>query len=397
MPNPDRLRRNPLIRPLVSILLSSTVLLAAACQPEQRPGTVGRIGGPTGSVSGATGSVSGPGGLPVPTPSAAGPTPGDGVFTPVSDVSAHAAISLDVFEISQLTNAVNDGRPLPSQEILAIYENGKNSRSGTGFRTLRGFARNESRATDFPDAARFSGSPTFLDDPVTDAIEGTGSAAGYSPAQRRQAIQKGLQRILSHWVLQELGAAEMRIREGNLDPATGAPHNVDEAWAFYAGVPRDATYPHALAATAISRESNFQRQGSVDRPIREGLARAQQAAASGNLAEFQAAETEIESRLNTLFYLASARYLNEAMKAAQAGNADNAGTAQVEGLSFYLTIQPMVATADAGADDAITAYYRADPASLTVAGRDEALERLNRAADALGLSSSDRVSPSDFN
>jgi hypothetical protein len=36
------------------------------------------------------------------------------------------------------------------------------------------------------------GSPTCLDDPVIEAILGIGSADGYSPAQRRQAIQKGL-------------------------------------------------------------------------------------------------------------------------------------------------------------------------------------------------------------
>ena len=68
----------------------------------------------------------------------------------------------------------------------------------------------------------------------------------------------------------------------------------------------------------------------------------------------------------------------------------------MEGLSFYSTIQPKVATADAAADQAIVDYYRADPASLTPARRDETLAALNRAAPALGLSPSDQLSPSDY-
>ncbi|MEZ4554016.1 MAG: hypothetical protein R3B59_08915 [Dehalococcoidia bacterium] len=95
--------------------------------------------------------------------------------------------------------------------------------------------------------------------------------------------------------------------------------------------------------------------------------------------------------MNAMFYLGSVRYLNEALKSAQAGNADAAGVAQVEGYSFYLSIQPEVAKADAEADRAIVGYYKAPPDSLSAEQRDAALAAINRTASALRLQQSDLV------
>ncbi|MGH2352223.1 MAG: hypothetical protein ACRDI2_05200 [Chloroflexota bacterium] len=388
----DALRRRSVVGTGVG-LSALAGLFVAGCGPEQRPGSVRTIGGSSGSVSGSVSAS-------VSAPPAAGQAPGsltgDGIYTPVSNVAPHAAISLDVAEIGRLTNAVNEGKPLPADEIMAIYEQGKHSASGDGFRTLAGFARSEERAKEFAAAARFYGSPTFLDAPVVEAIRGTASAAAYSPGQRRQATQKGLQRILTYWVLHELLAAEAKVKDGSKDPNSGAPHNVDEAWAFYMGVPEDGKYPYALSATASSRESNFKREGTVDTPLREALARAQKASLEANLTAFQAADKEVRSRLNALFYLAAARYLNESFKSVQAGKMDSAPVQQIEGLSFYQTIQPAVAGADAAADQTIVDYYRSDPAKLTVERRDAALTALNKAADALLLKPTDRLSPADF-
>jgi hypothetical protein len=408
-------------------LLLSVVLAAVACQAEQRPGTVQRIGpggspqtsgspqpsgspqagGPqSGTVYGPgglpapgapqSGTVYGPGGLPAPAASSSGPTPGETYYTPLNNVALYQLIALDFQEISQLTNEVTQGRPLPSAEILNVYENGKHARVGTTFRMLRTFARADARQREFPEAARFFNSPSFIDDPVYDAIQGTGSAANYTPAQRRQAIQKGVQRVMAYWFLQELITAEMRVRDGNTNPATGGPRNIDEAWAIYMGPPQATGFPLSLSATATSRETNFRRQGQIDRPLREGLQRAQRAAADGNLSDFQSARRDVESRLNAMFYLASARYLNEAFRAAQGGNAANATGSQMEGLAFYMAIQPKVAAADPAADQAVAAYYRADPTTLSQSRRDEALAALNRTIEALGLRPEDRVTPADF-
>jgi hypothetical protein len=386
---------------LGAILLSAVLVIGASgCQAEQRPpgGSVQRIGSPaSGSVSGSVSGAAAPRTGAAVAPASGAVTAGDGVYRPVGNVDGYLMFGADFQDISAFTNVVNEGRPLPVDEIRDIYENGKNFRSGTGtLRSLRAFARGEGRATEFPEAVQFYGSPTFLDDPVIEAINGTGSAGRYTPAQRRQAIQKGVQRILYYHTIQELRAAIPKIQAGNVEPAAGAPHNVDEAWAIYMGLPDGANYPRSLSATARSREANYNREGALDRPFREALERAKTAAGAGNMADFSTAQRDAESRLNATFYLSGARYLNEALKAAQAGNTAGAGASQVEGLYYYMPIQPLVARADAAADQAVMAYYRADPASLTQASRDETLAALNRTLTAIGLTDRDRVSPSDY-
>lgn len=411
-------------RQAAALAATGALVLLAACQAEQRPtggsvktigspttgsvsGATGSVSGVTGSVSGVTGSVSGaaapspaakvsPAASPGASPAASAATEGDGIYSPVSNVDAHAAITNDIAEIVQLTNAVQEGKPLPADQILEIYEKGKNSRSGNGFRTLRGFARDPQRAEQFPQAVQFYNSPTFLDDTVIDSIQGTGTAADYTPAQRRQSIQKGLQRILNYWILHELLAAEEKIKAGNTDPATGAPHNVDEAWAFYLGAPQDGKYPNGLSATAASREGNFGREGTIDKPLREALDQARKAALAGNQQEYEEAAQRVRSRLNALFYLASARYLNEALKSVQSGKPETAPAQLIEGLSFYRTIQPTVAQASAQANNTIVSYYQSQPEALTEARRDEALAALNSAAQALNLQQSDLIQPADY-
>ena len=64
-------------------------------------------------------------------------------------------------------------------------------------------------------------------------MSGAGTAAGASDAIRRQKVDKGITVILERKVLAELQAAVKKTRDGKTEPATGAPHNVDEAWAFY--------------------------------------------------------------------------------------------------------------------------------------------------------------------
>ncbi len=379
--------------------------LVSGCTPEQRPtpGSVERIGpAQTGSISGVLPASSGVGapvsGLPERPPPATATTPSraDGVYTPVSNVDGYLYFALDYQDIIALTNVVNAGRALPSADILAIYENGRNFRTDTATRALRAFARGEARAREFPEAAEYYRSATFLDDPLVSAIAGIGPASSYSPPQRRQAIQKAILRIFYYHTIQELRAAEPKIEAGNLEPIAGAPHNVDEAWAIYMGAPDGNAYPRSLSGAARAREMNFNREGALDVPARQALQRAQQAAAAGNRDEFRAALRDYESRLNAIFYVSAARYLNESLKAAQSGNMPTAAVSQIEGLAFYMTIQPLVARANAAADQAVVGYYRADPGSLSTARRDEALALLNSTLGALGLSERDRVSPADL-
>ncbi|MCX6024543.1 MAG: hypothetical protein NTZ05_22990 [Chloroflexi bacterium] len=383
---------------------ASLLLLLTGCQAEVRPGTVETIGPAHVSISGVVEArPAGPPPTPVPMTAeqtalatAAGVTKGDGILTPGGNVNIYQLISFDVAEINRLTDLVNDGHPLPNSDVLAIYEGARIAKIGQTVRPLRAFAIAPARATDFPDEAAYYKTPTFLDQPVISAIVGLGPSGSYTPAQKRQAIQKGILRILRYFSVQELLAGEAKLAAGNVDPATGAPHNVEEAWAIYVGAEQSGKYPFSLANTALSREANFGRDDALDKPLREALARAQKAALAKDMPGFAQAKADYLSRMNAIFYLSTARYLHEPVKSVQAGNPQQAQAQLMEGSSYYMTIQPTVAKADAASDRTLTAFFQTPPAQLTAASRDQALEALNRAADALGLKAGDRVAASDF-
>ena len=311
-----------------------------------------------------------------------GNTKSDGIYTPVSNREIYMKISSDYQEIVALTDVVKSGQPLPAAEILLLYEAGMHSRIGSSSRTLRGFARDPRRSTEFPDAAAYYDSGTFLDSPISASIRGRGDAAEYTPAQRRQAIQKGLLRIIYHWSKRYMFLGGERM----------SPGLVDEAWAVYVGEEVNGEYPNSLAATARKREANFGRQGTIDIPLREAMARAQQAAEAMDAAAYEVAANDVYSRYNAIFYLGTVRYMNEALKHAQAGDGDASGTAAVEGLAFYMSIQPDVAKASTSADEAMVAYFQLPPDELTAGQRDAALAALNgTAATALLLTADDLV------
>ena len=185
-----------------------------------------------------------------------GPTASDGYFNPTTNREIYQKISSDYQEIAALTNQIRDGNPLPAAEILLMYEAGVHTRLGPQSRTLRSFANHPRRATDFPVATEFYGTSSFLNSPVNNAIRGRGAAADYTDAQKRQAINKGVLRILYHWskFYMIIGAEQMR---------SGL---IDEAWAVYVGEEVDGGYPNSLSALARSREGNFGREGTIDIP-----------------------------------------------------------------------------------------------------------------------------------
>ncbi|MPZ13734.1 MAG: hypothetical protein GEU73_04810 [Chloroflexi bacterium] len=381
----------PSSRLRVAFLASVTgaILLVTACQaPSGAAPTPAPVSDPTPATASTSrcppAVVDGPVPTPVPTP--APPSRPDGIFTPNTNREIYQRISCDYQEIVTLTNQVNEGKPLPVADILRIYEEAKVARVGDSARILRDFARADARVEEFPDSVAFYDSPSFLDDPVIDAINGTGSAAGYSPAQRAQVIQKGVLRIIYHWSARYVARGGAQLNPGL----------VDEAWAVYMGYEVNGKYPASLSATAVAREGNFNRPGSIDTPLREALSRAQKAATDKDASAYEDAANDVYSRFNAIFYLSTARYLNESVRSAQAGSADRAAAQQIEGLSFYRSIQPTVATADSAADSTIVSYFTAAPGSLTVQRRDDALAALNRAFEALLLQPSDRVTPASF-
>jgi hypothetical protein len=402
------------VRIVPALIASLLAILLVACSGEDRPdvdvvddggsGSVSGSGSSSGSVSASgTGSSSGSasasasasgsgssgaatgGGLLIPAgqaPETEGPSASDGIFTPETNREIYQKISSDYQEIASLANVVNDGEPLPAAEILLLYEAGYHTRLGLSSRSLRGFARDYARTVEFPEAVEFYDSPTFLDTPINDAIAGSRTAENYTDAQRRQAILKGVLRVIYHWSLRYIQNAEETLNEGW----------VDEAWAIYVGEPgEDGSYPNSLSALARSREANFGREGTIDEPMREAMVRAQAAAKADDSAAYLEAANDIYSRFNALFYLATVRYLGESLASAEGGDIDAAAIQQVEGLSFYQSIQWKVAAADASADEAIVAFFTSAPDAITAEMRDAALEALNGTATALLLEDGDLV------
>ena len=308
-----------------------------------------------------------------------GPTASDGYYTPTTNREIYQKIASDYQEIAKLTNQINDGKPLPAADILLMYEAGIHTRLGNQSRTLRSFARNPRRATDFPVATEFYGSARFLDSPVSSAISGRGAAEEYTDAQRRQAINKGVLRILYHWTKFYMILGQER----------SSSRLIDEAWAIYVGVEVDGKYPNSLAALARSREGNFGREGTLDIPLRQAMDRARQAADDQDAEALDKATQEVYSRLNAIFYLATVRYIGVTQQ--DVANGKDHGTHQVEALAFYQSIQPEVAQASADADETIMAFLEAEPGGITEESRDAALAALNGVASALLLTQDDLV------
>jgi hypothetical protein len=324
------------------------------------------------------------GGLTIPTNlryETEGPTKSDGYYTPTTNREIYQKISTDYQEIAKLTNVIREGKPFPAAEIWLLYEAGSHTRLGPQSRTLRSFAAGSTPSTYYPDSAEYYGSDTFLDDPIENVVRGRGEAADYSDAQRRQAINKGMLRILYHWAKFYMIIGQER----------SSSRLIDEAWAVYVGEEVNGAYPNSLAALAQAREGNFGRQGTIDIPLREAMDRARQAADDGDAAALETATNEVYSRFNAMFYLATVRYIGRVADDAAAGDRDALGTHQVEALAFYQSIQPDVAKADPSADATIMSYLTAEGSQVNLAYRDAALAALNGTASALMLTGADLV------
>lgn len=232
-----------------------------------------------------------------PTAAGAAPDRPAAAYTPVSDVAAHAAIGRDMAAI----RAALDGGDFAA--AARIWNEGKHSRKDDGeMRTLAGFAEES------PIGAR-----------VADALAGEGTARRLDAEQRAEWVDKGMVAALELKVLDELDAALEKARAGEIDAAEGAPHNVDEAWAFY------TAGGEGLHKTAEKRAADFDLGDAVGGPVLAALRDAQQAAKAGDGAALLSAREAVRGGLNRIFALAVTKYANEGIE-------DE--VARAEGLAF---------------------------------------------------------------
>jgi hypothetical protein len=336
----------------------------------------------TGSASG-TSSASGTG-----TGSASGTSTGGAVkdydsisgYKPASDVTTHALVVKDVGEINALFTD-----PYDYSAINAIYTDGKNSVKSSGsVRTIKGAASAERSEDIWDDYVAYYGDANWLDTFVSSAIDGTGPFAGESDGVRKQGIQKGIQnQVMIAWAIHELVAALAKADDGNFDAEKGAPHNWDEAWAFYAGVePGSGPF-----GTAEKRGGNFGTGTAVNDAILKAMDDGRDALLAGDVAGAQAASDEIIRQIQITYIQASIRYASKMTGDLESGDAEKARIHQAEGWAFFRVIAPMIYAVDPSAAAAIDGIYNlsnepSDPGSIVI-------DALESTYSALGISPSE--------
>jgi hypothetical protein len=314
-----------------------------------------------------------------PATTASGPLGG---YRPVSDVAGHARVSADVCDI----NALLDASPIDFAGVGRIYRDGRNSTEASGSqRTLGKFAR-ESRSTEdlLGRYERYFGTG-WLDAFASGAIDGKAPFAGEADLVRRQGVQKGARdQILVAWALHELDAAVEKAKKGDFADATGAPHNWDEARAYYHGEkPECAPY-----ATAEERGREFGTGSAVNQAILAAMTRGLAALQARDAAGAAKARDEVVRQITITYLQSTLKYAAQIDADLAKGKADDARIWQAEGWAYFRVIEPLVAQASPAAARGVVEVYdlRARPAPGSGA---KVAAALAKAYEALGIRASE--------
>jgi len=272
-----------------------------------------------------------------------------GSYSPVSDVFAHGAIGKDVAAIRALLDPAAGGAP-EFDAAEKIWTAGTNSKKDDGsVRTLAGFVEDATTG-----------------ERVLDALRGSGAASDLDAPARAEWIDKGMTVALKVKVLEELEAAAAKVEAREVDPAEGAPHNVDEAWAFF------VAEEEGVGLTAAKRAKDFGLpEDELGDAALTGLAAAQRAAVAGDAAALRAATETVRGALNRVFALAVKKYAAE-------GIGDD--VARQEGVAFSWGLTGEL---PAGARKIVRAAFAEGAGTEQVAALDAVLDRQ---ATALGIS-----------
>jgi len=306
-------------------------------------------------------------------------------YSYASNVDAHRRVTLDVCEIKDLL----DADPIDWDAVTERYVDGGNSvNSDDSIRTIAGFATADDRLHGLD---TYYDTPAPLDDWVRSGLDGGGSLSDVADGVRAQVVEKGIQnQVMVAWVVHELNSALAKAADGDIDPESGAPHNWDEAFAFYHG----AAPGCAPWATADSRAGNFGTVGAdgttalANEAIVEAMNAGRDALIDGDVDGATEAADEVVRSVVITYSQAAVRYATLVGGDVEAGELDTAAEHRAEGLAFFRVIEAIVA--DAGADtDAINAVYDLDAELGTTGGGDEVTAALTQAWTALGISEAD--------
>ncbi|MFQ5709102.1 MAG: iron transporter [bacterium] len=199
-----------------------------------------------------------------------------------------------------------------------------------------------------------------LDQPIVDAINGTGASANESFDERMQRIDKGLQRVFYLSILHELDEVSEKLSDSDpdndADIVDGAAHNLDEAWAYY----------QALDGTAEKRVRNKSSEfpqfaGTLDEVIEQSFLDGQNAIlkALNPNADLAIAER----KLVQIFYLSVIHEVIGVVDKLGTGNIEGANESRVEGEGFYSAIQYLIIANAPSADQRISSKLSTEFAS----------------------------------
>ena len=197
-----------------------------------------------------------------------------------------------------------------------------------------------------------------------------------------------MNQIMVAWVVHELGSASGKAADGNFDSASGAPHNWDEAWAFYHGAEPGC----GPFATANKRGADFGTVGAdgetalANEAILAAMIEGRDALYAGNTAGVDAAAAEVTKQAVIIYSQATIKYATKVLSDIANGDAAAARTHQSEGYAFWRVIEPYIGgVADS---DAINAILHLENEAGS-GGGDDIRAALQPAWDALGIEAAD--------
>mmetsp|Transcript_29782 Transcript_29782/g.50020 ORF Transcript_29782/g.50020 Transcript_29782/m.50020 type:complete len:881 (-) Transcript_29782:77-2719(-) len=154
-----------------------------------------------------------------------------GGYTPVSDVSSHSKLALDICEIERLVAEDNYDR------VREVYHNGLNA--AVEMRNLNTLAERQSTSELWAQYSDYHKDLTFIDKFIETALDSWETTYGANKGKaRQQVVKKGSRDILMHLsIIDELDAALVQLKKSpsQTGVASGAPSNWDKAWAYYYG------------------------------------------------------------------------------------------------------------------------------------------------------------------
>jgi len=300
-----------------------------------------------------------------------------GGYMPVSGVSEHSEISLDIAEFGDKLKGENPDY----SGAKAVYTGGANScKSATNPRTLQGFAVKNLDGEDFYDAFNDAGfpSPALWNGWIINALDNTGVFAGLSNVKRVTALKKGILGLVTLYASHEL---ESGIKKGatvatRLDSKSG--HAWDEGWAFYYGA--DAAGKNSPWEVSKKRDENFPAGDQVHTTILPHFNKGLIALRTDTYDDAKAKEAR-----DSIYKMWSITYIRAALKYLEIAETTYQEKAHAEGYAYYRAIDGWVASKNAVAAKAMRDALEITKTSIATGTYCDAKQKMEAAYSALGI------------